>query len=59
MAKIKPRITSAPSFRNFNYFQAISSMGILFYHLYEIDQLGNTIPENELKEKMRTYKQRY
>jgi hypothetical protein len=59
MAKIKPRITLAPSYKNFTFFQAISSIGILFYHLYELDQLGNTIPENELKAKMATYHQRY
>jgi len=35
--KIKPSITLANSFRNFTYFQGLSSIGILYYHLYELN----------------------
>jgi len=44
--KIKPSITLANSFKNFTYFQGVTSMGALFYHLYELDKLGESIPEN-------------
>jgi hypothetical protein len=57
--KIKPSISLANSFRNFTYFQGVTSVGTLFYHLYELDELAKTIPEEELKSKIDTYDQRY
>jgi hypothetical protein len=32
--KIKPSITSANSFKNFTYFQGVTSVGMLYYHMY-------------------------
>jgi hypothetical protein len=43
--KVRPAITLANSFKNFTYFQATTSIGMLFYHLYELDELGKTIPQ--------------
>lgn len=40
LTKIKPSITSAASFKNFIYFQGLSSFGIIMYHLHELDTLG-------------------
>lgn len=34
--KIKPNITSANSFRNFTYFQGVSSVAAFFYHIHEL-----------------------
>lgn len=60
LTRIKPSITSAASFKNFTYFQGLSSLGLIVYHAYELDTLAKEcIPENELKEKMKTYDQRY
>lgn len=60
LLKIKPSITAANSFKNLTYFQGATSIGILYYHIYELDQLAKTtIPEVELTEKMKTYDQRY
>lgn len=60
LGKIRPSITSANSFKNFTYFQGLSSMGIILYHLRELDTLGKEcIPESELQEKMKTYDARY
>jgi len=48
--KIKPAITSARSFRNVTYLQGLSSLGLMGYHLYELDELAKScIPESELK----------
>jgi hypothetical protein len=57
--KVKPSITLASSFKNFTYFQAATSLGTLFYHLYELEELGKTIPQLELTAKINTYDQRY
>ena len=43
--KIKPSITGANSYKNFVYFQGVTSLGAMGYHLYELDKLGDTIPE--------------
>lgn len=60
LGRIKPSITSAASFRNFTYFQGVSSLGLVMYHLHELDVLGKEcIPENELNDKMKTYDKRY
>ena len=46
LLKIKPSITSAPSFRNVTYFGGFSALGLLFYHLHELDELAKQyIPE--------------
>jgi hypothetical protein len=57
--KVRPAITLANSFKNFTYFQATTSIATLFYHLYELDELGNSIPTQELTAKINTYDQRY
>lgn len=57
--KIRPSVTLASSFKNFTYFQATTSLGTLFYHLYELDELGKSIPPQELATKISTYDQRY
>jgi hypothetical protein len=57
--KVKPSITLANSFKNFTYFQATTSLGTLFYHLYELEELGKSIPPQELAAKISTYEQRY
>ncbi len=55
LLRIKPGVTSAASFRNFTYFQGLSSVGLLFYHMHELNELGLTLPESELKRKIDTY----
>jgi hypothetical protein len=59
LLRIRPTLTSAPSFRNFTYFQGLSSVAAFFYHIHELQQLGNTIPPAELNDKMNTYDLRY
>lgn len=60
MLKVKPSITAAASFKNFTYFQGLSSMGALYYHMYELSELAkSSIPEAELVDKMKTYELRY
>lgn len=34
LLKIKPSITAANSFKNFTYFQGVTSVGTLYYHMY-------------------------
>jgi hypothetical protein len=42
--KVRPAITLANSFRNFTYFQCLSSIGILYYHIYELNEIAKSIP---------------
>jgi hypothetical protein len=53
--KIKPSLTASTTFKNFTYLQGVSSLGGLFYHFHELNELGKIIPESELNAKMKTY----
>ena len=46
--RLKPSITLASSFRNFTYFQAITSIGMLYYHLHELEVVAKDIPDAEI-----------
>lgn len=59
LLRIKPGVTAAASFRNFTYFQGLSGAGLLFYHMHELNELGLTLPEGELKSKISSYDARY
>jgi hypothetical protein len=57
--KLRPSLTAANSFRNFTYFQGLTSLAMLAAHLRELDHLGSCIPDAELQAKMSTYDHRY
>lgn len=57
--RLRPVLTAANSFRNFTYFQGLTSLGMLAAHLHDLDQIGSSIPDAELQAKMSTYDQRY
>ncbi len=49
LLKFVPKISQRAFFKKFTVFQAISGVAAYGWYFYEINQIGNTIPKEELQ----------